>query len=205
MDLTVTEINFLKHHKFTSKDLFNAEGYSSKEYRLIMKELNKSIAYNTTPCQKEGHKLRTRSGHCCQCNTAVIQFQKRNDSSGFIYIAGSLEGKLIKIGFTKAVEVRSESLNRTAYAGFRDWKILFAAKSSQAGIIETASNSALHKYSFGSTYEHDGKWQESTETYHCSYSKAKEIVLSVASQESISIVLNSNSDKYEFNNLIQPY
>ena len=204
MDLAPSEISFLKDHNITAKDLFNAQGYSSKEYRVIMKELNKKIAYNATPCQKEGHRLRTRSGHCCQCNTAVIEFQKRNDSSGFVYIAGSLKGKLIKIGFTKAVEVRSESLNRTTYAGYKDWKILFAAKSNKAGIIENKSNSTLHKYAFGSTYEHDGKWQESTETYHCSYSKAKEIVINISSQKKISIVLDSRSDKYEFKNLIQP-
>jgi hypothetical protein len=175
-ELTNQQLRFLKEHDIHLKYVFNAEGLSKSEYRVIMKELNKLIAYNVSPCQKEGHTLRTRSGHCCQCNTATIGFQKRNDSAGIVYIAGTLTGELIKIGFSKAVEVRAASLNRTKYAGFQDWKILYALRSKNAGRIETKSNSLLHKYAFSSDYEHDGHWQDSFETYHCAYSKAKEFV-----------------------------
>ena len=168
-----------------------------------MKGLNKLVAYNVSPCQREGHTLRTRSGHCCQCNTATIAFQKRNDSSGIVYIAGSLTGEIVKIGFSKAVEVRTESLNRTKYAGYNDWKILFALNSKNAGRIETKSNSLLREYAFSTDYEHDGHWQDSNETYHCAYSKAKEFVKKAYEAENyeIEIERNSSTDKYEFRNL----
>ncbi|KAB1071578.1 hypothetical protein F6U93_00470 [Tamlana haliotis] len=202
-ELTSEQIRFLKEQKIHLKFVFNAQGLSKTDYRVIMKELNKMIAFNVTPCKKEGHTLRTRSGHCCQCDTAKIAFQKRNDSAGIVYIAGSLTGEVVKIGFSKAVEIRTESLNRTKYAGFNDWKILFALKSIDAGKIETKSNSLLHEYAFSLDYEHDGHWQDSHETYHCAYSKAKGFVEKAYKTEkySIEIELNSPTEKYEFRNL----
>ena len=201
--LTSDQIRFLKEQKIHPKYVFDAEGLSKSEYRVIMKELNKLVAYNVTPCQKEGHTLRTRSGHCCQCNTATLGFQKRNDSGGIVYIAGTLTGELVKIGFSKAVEVRAESLNRTKYAGFNDWKVLYALKSKNAGRIETKANSLLHEYAFSVDYEHDGHWQDSYETYHCAYSKAKEFVEKAYQSENyeIEIERNSPTEKYEFRNL----
>ena len=195
--LTSEQIRFLEEQNIHPKYVFNADGLSKSEYRVIMKELNKLVAYNVSPCQKEGHTLRTRSGHCCQCNTATIGFQKRNDSAGILYIAGTLTG------VSKAIEVRAESLNRTKYAGFSDWKILYALKSENAGRIETKSNSLLHKYAFSSDYEHDGHWQDSIETYHCAYSKAKEFVEKAVKSENYKIAIERNSatDKYEFRNL----
>ena len=202
-ELTSDQIRFLKEQKIHPKFVFNAQGLSKTDYRVIMKELNKMIAFNVTPCKKEGHTLRTRSGHCCQCDTAKIAFQKRNDSAGIVYIAGSLTGEVVKIGFSKAVEIRTESLNRTKYAGFNDWKILYALKSNDAGKIETKSNSLLHEYAFSLDYEHDGHWQDSHETYHCAYSKAKGFVEKAYKTEkySIEIELNSPTEKYEFRNL----
>ena len=201
--LTSEQIRFLKEQKVEPKYIFDADGLSKSEYRVIMKELNKLVAYNVTPCLKEGHTLRTRSGHCCQCDTAKLAFQKRNDSGGIVYIAGSLTGELVKIGFSKAVEVRTESLNRTKYAGFNDWKILYALKSKNAGRIETRANSLLHKYAFSVDYEHDGHWQDSYETYHCAYSKAKEFVKKAFQSENyeVEIERNSPTEKYEFRNL----
>lgn len=201
--LTSDQIRFLKEQNIHPKYVFDAQGLSPSDYRGIMKELNKLIAYNVTPCQQEGHTLRTRTGHCCQCDTAKIEFLKRNDSAGIVYIAGSLVGQVIKIGFSKAVEVRAESLNRTKYAGFNDWEILFALRSEDAGRIETKSNSLLHKYASPLDYEHDGHWQDSYETYHCAYSKAKEFVEKVYRDENYEIKIERNItiEKYEFRNL----
>jgi hypothetical protein len=201
--LTRDQIRFLKEHNIHPKYVFNAEGLSKSEYRVIMKELNKLVAFNVTPCSKEGHTLRTRSGHCCQCNTATIAYQKRNDSAGIVYIAGSLTGQLIKIGFSKALKIREESLNRTKYAGFGDWKILYALKSEKAGQIETKSNSLLRKYSVSAEYNHDGNWHDSSETYQCTFSKAKEFVERAyeSLNDNVLIERNSSTKEYEFKNL----
>jgi hypothetical protein len=204
-ELTKEQLDFLAKHNVSLKYVFDATGLSKTEYRPIMKELNKYIAFNVTPCNKSGHELRTRSGHCVQCNTAHLAFQKRNDSSGITYIAGSINGEVIKVGFTKAVEIRSKSLNRSNYAGYNDWEILFAIESGDAGRIETKANATLYKYAYSTDYEHDGHWQDSHETYHCSYSNAKKIVLDICDENDYKFEkrLNVKSEKYEFRNLLK--
>lgn len=202
-ELTQEQLDFLKAQNIHLKYVFNAKGLSKSDYRVIMKELNKLVAYNVAPCQKDGHTLRTRSGHCCQCNTANIEFQKRNDSAGIVYIAASKLGQLVKIGFSKAVEVRAKSLNTTKYAGFYDWEILYAIKSDNAGRIETKSNSLLREYAFSLNYDHDNHWQDSHETYHCSYSKARQLVEKAIQDLGCKFVIERNvtTDNYEFKNL----
>ena len=175
--LTPKQLYFLKKHNVDLKYVFNANGMSKSEYRQIMKELNKYVAFNVIACRKSGHTLRTRTGHCIQCDTARLAFMKRHVSEGIIYIAGSKEGEIMKVGYSKAVEVRQESLNRTQYAGYKDWVILFAIVSEDAGKIESMANMTLRKYAYKLDYYHNGEWQDSSETYTCTFAKAKESVL----------------------------
>lgn len=204
-ELSREQLDFLAKHNVELKYVFNAKGMSKVEYRQIMKELNKYIAFNVTPCNNSGHTLRSRSGHCVQCNTAALAFQKRNDAAGITYIAGSILGRVIKIGFTKAVEIRAKSLNSSNYAGFNDWEILFAITSENAGRIETKANSALRKYVFSTDYDHDGHWQDAHETYLCSFSNARKIVLDICLENKYEFEnhRDTNTVKYEFKNLIK--
>ncbi|WP_137905987.1 GIY-YIG nuclease family protein [Chryseobacterium sp. 2VB] len=203
--LSQEQINFLNDQKIDLKYIFNAEGLKKDEYRKIMKDLNKFIAFNVTACKAKGHTLRTRSGHCCQCDTSKIEFQKRADSSGVTYLAASLHGEIIKVGFTKAIEVRSESLNRTKYANLIDWKILFAIKSNHAGRIENIANTELQKHFISRRYDHDNHCQEAYETFHCSYSKGRELILTICNNNKFTyeIIEDSKSNRFEFRNLIK--
>jgi hypothetical protein len=202
-ELSLEQLEFLRKHEIELKYVFNAFGYTREEYKLIMKDLDKSIAFNVTPCSKGGHTLRTRSGHCCQCNTATIAYQRRADSEGVTYLAASKEGEIIKIGYTKAVNLRSESLNRTQYANYTDWEILFAIKSKFAGRIENAVNSNLHKYYVQLDYNHDGSDHDSHEIFQCSYSFGKEMILTICKEHNFdyTIIEESSSSQYEFRNL----
>ena len=186
--LTIEQLAFLKKYDVDLKFVFNAQGLSKKEYRPIMKELNKLVAFGVTPCKKSGHTLRTRSGHCCQCQTKHLAFQKRHDSGGVLYIAKSSNGNLIKVGFTHALSVRDESLNRTGYAGFRDWRILYAISSPAAGKIETMTKCSIREHALSQDYFHDGQWRGSSETYKYDSFKTKLVVLKV---------INENNYVYE--------
>jgi len=141
--LTTKQYIFLKKHNVDLRYMFNANGINKSEYRQIMKELNKYVAFNVVACRKSGHTLRTRTGHCIQCDTARLAFIKRHVSKGKVYIAGS-----------KAVEVRQESLNRKKYAGYEDWVILFAIVSKYAGKIESMANMTLSKYAYKLEYRY---------------------------------------------------
>ena len=176
--LTVEQKRFLESQGLSEQDLFNAQGMTQSEYYPIMKQQNKLIAYNTPPC-KNGHTLRTRSGHCPQCNTAYLRFSRRSSDAGFVYVAASLSGRISKVGFTSAIATRAESLNRTYYASLNDWKILFAIQSQNAGRIEDAVKSSLSQYSDTLEYDHDGKLQSASELLRCNYLKIREAIISV--------------------------
>lgn len=204
--LSKEQIDFLQKHKIHPRYVFDGKGMKKAQYRPIMKELNKGIVFNVSPCKKGGHTLYTRTGHCCQCSTAPIAFLRRNDSEGVVYIAGTIEGQSIKVGFTKAVAVRYESLNRTKYAGFKDWEMLFAISSPDAGRIETKTNVLLQTYEFSIPYIHDGHWQDAFETFKCSLSKAKELINEVCTASGytfVELLNNGHSSKYEFKNLVK--
>jgi len=203
--LTQEQLDFLKKHKISSEQIFDAKGMSNSEYKPLMKKLGKIVAYNVTPCKKAGHMLRTRSGHCIQCQPAAIAFQMRNDASGVVYVAGSKEGHIIKVGYSKALEIRSESLNRTKYAGFSDWEILYAISSNMAGVIEVDIKSMLERYEYVYQYSHDGNVHNSDETYSCSYSNAKEALINVCKKEKhkYEILEELRGTGYDFRNLVR--
>ncbi|MDM1093706.1 GIY-YIG nuclease family protein [Myroides odoratimimus] len=203
--LTSEQLAFLKEQKIELKYVFNANGLKKKEYGKIMKDLNMIIAFNVTPCKAYGHSLRTRSGHCCQCDTSKIAFQLRADANGVTYLAGSLSGELIKIGYTKAVEIRSESLNRTQYANYSDWEILFAIESKFAGKIENLVNIELNKYFISNNYEHDNHNQQAYETFKCSYEKGKQMILEICQTNNLDfkIIKDKKTYNYNFKNLIK--
>lgn len=200
--LTLEQKLFLKSQGLSEKDCFNAQGMTQSEYYPIMKRRNKLIAYNTPPC-KNGHTLRTRSGHCPQCNTAVLRFIQRSSEKGYVYIAASLKGKISKVGFTSSVQTRAESLNRTSYANLQDWEILFAIQSDKAGKIEEKVKSTLSQYTDTVDYEHDGKLQSASELLRCNYQKIREIILEIckANKYQYEVVLNSDNSIYQFRNL----
>ena len=168
--LTREQLLFLRSQGLSKDDTFDALGMTQSMYYPIMKRINKLIAYNTKPC---------KNGHCPQCNTAYLKFSQRSSEEGFVYIAVSPKGKLCKIGFTHAIGIREESLNRTYYANFNDWVIRFAIKSEYAGKIEELVKMRLYSYSSQSEYFHDGKMQIATELLNCDFRKVKGCLVNV--------------------------
>lgn len=198
--LTKSQIDFLTSQGISEKMTFDAKGLKNSEYKDLMKSKGKIIAFNAVPCRKNGHTLRTRSNHCAQCDTAKIGFQKRNNKVGFVYIAGTIKGKIIKIGFTEiGAELREKSLNRTKYGEFNDWEILFAVNCINAGEVESLTKKELKKHSISKTYIHDSKKQKADELFKCSYSKAKNILIEISEQDKYNseITINKIGKRYE--------
>ena len=76
MNITKEQLKFLETQKISLDKIFDATGLSKTEYHKSMKEMDKIIAIGVTPCAKFSHSMRTRNGHCVQCNTATIAFRK---------------------------------------------------------------------------------------------------------------------------------
>ena len=93
--------SFLNENKIPLSSVFDATGLSRSKYSPIMEKLEKWIAIGVTPCKKSGHTMRTKLGHCIQCNLLSNSFLLRHINVGEIYIAGTKSGHFLKIGTSK--------------------------------------------------------------------------------------------------------
>lgn len=198
--------DFILEHKITEDELFDASLiYNLNDIKDIMFERQKIFAFNYYKSCSKGHNLISRAGHCIQCRTANIEFIRRYVSSGFIYIAGSIKAKMIKVGFTKGIENRSISLNKTKYGGFSDWELLCSVDCEQGGIVERKIHGDLYQNSVVKTYQHDGKSQKANELFHCSYDKAlNSLKKYISINPSFFKIIRENKSKisnYQFRNL----
>ena len=102
VQLTNEQITFLKSQGIAPAQLFDASHTKSKADREAqMDALELSLYFGGAACAKGGHTLRTKAGHCIQCDTSKIAYQLRHSASGYVYLAYSQSKKLTKVGFTK--------------------------------------------------------------------------------------------------------
>lgn len=174
-NLTQSEIDFFKHHKIAPSDLFDCCGRTVIHLYNEMKSSGRIIGYNSTSCQN-GHRIKTRSGHCPVCSPAKIAFIRRSENSGYIYIAHSKTAQLYHIGFTEDYENRAKSLNYTSYGGFSDWVLELVIYSTIAGRLKLMIKSDLKSFSVASDYFHDNHIQEALELYNCSFPDIYKVV-----------------------------
>lgn len=131
--LTSDQITFLDDQRIPLSRVFNASGMSPREYQLIMRDLDMVVAFGVSSCKTAGHTLRTRAGHCAQCNTAALAFMMRFDERAEIYVASSASHNLTKIGVAKNHLERLKTLNSQGYGGADDWAIHFFSEANNAG------------------------------------------------------------------------
>lgn len=172
MDLTEQELRFLTALGLSIDDVLDARRLSSRARRRMAEEARKTLILGS-PCEKAGHRLRTRSGHCAQCDTRKIAFQSRYSQIGYVYIAGSMLKKVIKVGTTESIAGRQSSLRKEGYAGCHDWTILAHVKVANCGRLEQRTLQLLDEYKNIESYLKDGKEQYAWEAFRCSFTVAK--------------------------------
>ena len=168
-EATPEQLEFFEAQKIPIGRVFDATGLSKSEYYSVMKELDKSLAIGVTPCEKEGHTIRTRHGHCAQCNPAVIAFQERYSQLGFVYVASSNQLGFLKIGFSTDILDRIRTLNSFGYGGTNDWQWLHAFYLYDGGRIEYKCQLHFREYRIPSVYIRDGKEVSCLETFSCDH------------------------------------
>jgi hypothetical protein len=141
--------------------------------------LDKLVAVGVTPCKKEDHTLRTRSGHCLACNPQAITQLRRYYENSNIYVAVSKQANRLKIGYAKDIQKREVSLSGSSYGGQNDWKIIYSARCKNAGQVESEVHKKLVKYLNPSDYIMGGKVVAAYELFSCSYKTAKEAVVQI--------------------------
>jgi hypothetical protein len=151
--LSRDQIEFLARHLVPERSIFNAKGLSKSTYQQRMRNEDCDIAYGTTPCEKAGHTLRVRSGHCVQCNTATLSFQLRNKSSGEVYVVeSSREPRIVKVGSSVSSATRLSNLNSEQYAGRTDWASRYYYGVKNMGMVEFEIHATLSKYAITDKY-----------------------------------------------------
>ncbi|MFT4163385.1 GIY-YIG nuclease family protein [Shinella sp.] len=173
--LTRDEIDFLKAQGLSPADVYDGRGQSSAAWKAGVRSAGKTVVLGS-PCSSKGHRLRTRSGHCAQCDTAKLSYQKRHNTEGYIYIAGSKAARLLKVGTCVDIEQRRRNLRNQMYGGISDWEMLFTAKVEAGGKVEGDALARLSKFKVVRMYEKDGKKQEAAEMLKTSFSVALSVV-----------------------------
>ena len=172
-NLTVDERLFLSSQKIKLAELFDASGMSSSAAKTAMEKAEKLFACGTDPCGNFGHRLRTRSWHCIQCDTAKISFIRRVYKPAYVYIAASIRLQLIKVGSTVDILSRERSFGRQGYGGAFDWNIVCRVWCKHSGRVELDTHTALGAYLVKLPYEKAGKIVEAREMFACGYERAQ--------------------------------
>ncbi len=195
---------FFKKHNIHESITIDAKGVGlTKEFKGFMKDEGYYYAYNVNPCAKGGHTIRDRYSHCIVCAPSNIRFLQRPSEDGDVYIAGSQNGKFLKIGCTSSYKKRDESLNRTKYANVGDWKILYSFKTKEAGHFENLIHSSLSDYSITDViYLHGGKIVDAHELFKCSFDIALLTIYDLIEKNDIKgsqlFLFNDFQNNYDF-------
>lgn len=170
-ELTRSELVFLASQGLGPEDVFDARWMSQPHWFREIKEAGKTIALGSA-CRKAGHRLRSRKGHCAQCDTKVLAYAGRYDLEQHIYIAGSLSARLVKIGVCKNLLQRERQICSERHGNATDWEVIYAVHIARSGEIEERVLHRLARYSVDEHYWKNGGFQKSIELRRCSISEA---------------------------------
>lgn len=196
--LKPSELAFLRRQNLTADDVFDARGKSQAYWFEAIKEAGKTVALGS-PCKKSGHRLRSRKGHCVQCDTSKLAFAGRYDTKQYLYIAGSLHARLIKIGVCKDLLQRNKQICTERHGDARDWEIIYAVEIDRAGEIEARVLDRLGQFAIQSHYWKNGFLQQSIELRRCSISQAMEAMTTEIDGKDFYVGMNwRDKSAYEF-------
>lgn len=181
--LTDEEKSFISQHGIDLSDIYDARGENYKEYHGKAKAHDcHFVIYNK--CHN-GHRLRTRSGHCIMCRPVNITFQNRESGKGIVYIAKS--GRYCKVGMIEnnidavqtALNKREYRLNSEGgYGEIDDWKIVKSwVLNKNAGKIERTAHSILDRFKVEKPYWYSGEYRTTNEMFKCALKTAEEAVI----------------------------
>jgi len=194
--LTEGELRFLASQGLGPDDVFDARRLPQWYWFRCIEEEGKTVALGGR-CKKAGHRLRSRKGHCVQCDTRKLAFQARYRAEQYVYIAGSLSAKLIKIGTCVDTQQRERQLCAERYGGAGDWQMIFAIWVKNAGAVEQSAHDRLSRYAVTRDYWKDGLQQAGIELLECAFSEAKKALTEVAGDCDASWSIRYPA-KYEF-------
>jgi hypothetical protein len=169
---TDEELAFLSRQGFSLEQVHDGRREGKRTRERKAKEAGKILILTSTPCRAERHRIRTRAGHCAQCKTANIGFTRRETATGYVYIAGSLRQRFIKVGVASDIWQRENQLRTERYGGASDWRILVYSIARNMQQREREISSQIRGERIYRGYIKDGYEQTATEIIRCPFSAA---------------------------------
>jgi hypothetical protein len=180
--LSTPQMAFLEQHGIPLSRVFDATGMSRGVYQAAMSQLEMVVASGVSPCKVARHTLRTRAGHCAQCNTHALAFLLRHDEPGEVYVAYSTKASLVKIGTSWSAYERMANLNSYGYGGVSDWRVEFREACAKAGRVEFGAHRRLTEHRVTRTYVKTGSNVVCQELFQCSVKIATSAVREAAEE-----------------------
>jgi hypothetical protein len=175
-ELTEEEIEFLERHHIDENDVFDGTGMENDDWKWYMKDGGYIVTIGVKPCREYGHTMRKHSGHCVMCDPARLEFARRHNRSGEIYIAFSETLELVKIGISQDSDIRVAKMNEQSYGGYDDWICVFSEWVDKAGVVESRAHDYLRDFRFDLTFRRGSIIETSREIFDCSIEDAEEAV-----------------------------
>jgi hypothetical protein len=126
-------------------------------------------------------------------------FRDRFYDPGYVYIAGSLSHRVLKIGTTVNIRQQERRLRRTAYGSIEDWILLYYVWVSEGGKIEHDTRRILKRYRQLRMYDKEGHRQKGREIVNCRFGIALEALTGLLDEEQRSSAIKSwRTSDYEF-------
>jgi hypothetical protein len=200
-NLTSNQIDFLKSHNIPLSSVFDASGMRTSDWKEWMKDHEFQFAHGVSECKNRHESIRTRAGHCIQCDHTRIAFMKRNDQEGSIFVAGSASCRLLKLTNASDSHGRLDTLNSQRYGQVADWVMLANAKLvKNAGSVEAVIASRLERFRVGGVYyEKQGRHQQCYDLFACSISTAlRELRSVLTNKHLVTLALPDTLRLYEF-------
>jgi len=159
---------------------------------------NRECSIQVTDANERGLGSRTYQGTDGVPSMSLSDaFRDRHWEPGYVYIAGSLSSRLLKIGTTKKIWRQQKYLRSRCYGGAHDWILLYHVKVDHGGKIEHEARRQLPRVI--QHYEKDGRVQRGRELVSCDDSIALQALLGcLTDNERATAWQSRGSEEFEF-------
>lgn len=125
--------------------------------------------------------------------------RERYYESGYVYIAGSLSERVMKIGTTVNIDGQEKRLRRDRYGSIDDWVLLYYVWVDTRGKVEHDALRVLRQYKNPRRYIKNGSPQIAREILACRFGLARDALVEQLNTEQRSRASQSwRSDEFEF-------
>ena len=91
------KLSFLGRLGIEPEDVHDGRGQSKRDWQREARQSGSTLVFGSR-CRAGGHRLRTRARYRVECDPKKLAYQQRYRLPAYVDIAGSLAGRVVKIG-----------------------------------------------------------------------------------------------------------